>query len=226
LYQGRPAEAVTLLESGIKGDLEANKPEWAAVKYAALATAELMLGKKQPAAAAADKAAASTKEDGILFLAARAQIQAGAEQKARAIMQKLSRSLASEPQAYAKLLEGEIALGRGDAREAIKAIQEGQKLLDTWIGRFDLGRAFLAGQAFTEADSEFDACLRRKGEATALFLDVYPTYSFFPPVHYYIGVSQKGIGSPTAAESFQTFLKIKANADRDPLVAEAKKQAR
>jgi hypothetical protein len=105
-------------------------------------------------------------------------------------------------------------------------MQEAQKLLDTWIGRFELGRAFIAGEAFTEADSEFDACLRRKGEATALFLDVYPTFAFFPPAQYYIGVAQKGLGSPAAAESFQAFLKVKANSSGDPLVAEAKKKAR
>lgn len=226
LYQGRPAEAVTLLEGGIEKDLATKKPEWAAAKYALLASAQLMLGKKPAAAAAAERAIASTRDDGIQFLAARGLIQAGQEQKARPVIQTLSRSLASEPQAYGKLLDGEIALSRGDARGAIKVMQDAQKLLDSWIGRLDLGRAFVAGQAFTEADSEFDACIRRKGEATALFLDVLPTFSYFPPAQYYIGVAQKGIGSPAAAESFQSFLRIKVNADHDPLVTDAKKQGK
>jgi hypothetical protein len=57
-------------------------------------------------------------------------------------------------------------------------------VLDTWIGRFDLGRAYLQQGKFTEADAEFDLCLKRRGEALALFLDL-PTYGYFPPVYYY-----------------------------------------
>jgi hypothetical protein len=42
-------------------------------------------------------------------------------------------------------------------------------MLDTWIGRFELGRAYIEAGAFTEADSEFDQCLKRRGEAIELF---------------------------------------------------------
>ncbi len=38
-----------------------------------------------------------------------------------------------------------------------------------------------------QADSEFDRCIQRRGEALALFLDEEPTYAFFPPVYYYRG---------------------------------------
>ena len=99
-----------------------------------------------------------------------------------------------EPQAYAKLIEGNIALQKEDARGAIKAFSEANNFLDTWIGRFDLGRAYLAASAFTEADSEFDRCIKRRGEALALFLDESPTYSYFPPVYYYQGRAREGPG--------------------------------
>jgi hypothetical protein len=101
---------------------------------------------------------------------------------------------------------------------------EARKLRDTWISRYDLGRAYLAGEAYTEADSEFDACLRRRGEATSLVVDLLPTYAVFPAVHYYLGRAQQGIGNPAAA-LFNNFLAIKAKSDRDPMVADAKKRA-
>ena len=53
----------------------------------------------------------------------------------------------------------------GDPRQAIKALTEANTLLDTWIGRFDLGRAYLEAGLFTQADSEFDRCIKRRGEA-------------------------------------------------------------
>jgi tetratricopeptide (TPR) repeat protein len=224
MYEGRAASAVPILEKGIQRDVASGKAEWAAAKYVALANALLALGKKPAAIAAADKAVAATKAEGLTFLAGRAYLEAGQEAKARAITQSLSKRLANEPQAYGLLLEGELALTRGQVREAIKAMQDAQKLLDTWIGRFDLGRAFLAGQAYAEADSELDACARRRGESTALFVDALPTYAYFPPVHYYLGVAQQGLGSPTSAASFEQFLKIKTKSQRDPLVPDARRR--
>ena|SRR5438874_4864699 len=35
-------------------------------------------------------------------------------------------------------------------------------------------------RAFAEAESELEACLKRRGEATALFLDESPSYHLFP----------------------------------------------
>ena len=64
-------------------------------------------------------------------------------------------------------------------------------MLDTWIGHFELGRAYLAASAFPQADSEFDRCLRRRGEALSLFVDEEPTYGYLPTVYYYQGSSAK-----------------------------------
>ncbi len=77
---------------------------------------------------------------------------------------------------YGKLLEAETALKRKDPRQAILLLQAAQKIYDTWLGHYDLGRAYLDAGMFTEADSEFELCLRRKGEASAVFLDDVPTF--------------------------------------------------
>ncbi|MBI3208153.1 MAG: protein kinase [Candidatus Solibacter usitatus] len=226
MVEGRNADAVELLQAGIKADLAAKQKEWAAEKQAALAQALLLSGKRPAAIAAAGDVLKAIKDEGILFLAAQVLVDAGQEAQARAVAQTLSKRLENEPQAYGKLIEGELALKKGEARDAIKLIQESQKLRDTWISRFHLGRAYLAAEAYTEADSEFDACLRRRGEATSLVVDLLPTYSYFPPVHYYIGRVQQALGSPNATQSYKTFLGMRAKAGTsDPQVADARKRA-
>jgi len=65
-------------------------------------------------------------------------------------------------------------------REAVKVFTEANRMVDTWIGHFDLGRAYLAARAYPRADSEFDRCIKRRGEAlssTAAFAESYKFYS-------------------------------------------------
>ena len=57
------------------------------------------------------------------------------------------------------------ARAEGRPRWRSRSLSEATTLLDTWIGRFDLGRAYLAAGAYPQADSEFDRCLKRSGEA-------------------------------------------------------------
>ena len=107
---------------------------------------------------------------------------------------------------------------------AIQSFEDAQKLSDTWLGRFYLGRASLEAGAFAEASSQFEACQQRRGEATSVFLDDEPSYHEFPPVLYYLGRAQEGLHNATAADSYKAFLAIKEKADADPLVADARKR--
>ena len=184
-YEGRYGEAVGILERGVAMDLQAKNVAMAASKYAAIAYAELMRDQKAAAIAAAEKAYSTSKAVKIRFLAARIDIEAGDIARAKPIMASLAAEIQAEPQAYAKVLEGDIALKTGNAREAITAITDGNKLLDTWIGNFDLGRAYLAAGGTLQAESQFDRCVKRRGEALALFLDEEPTFAYFPPALAY-----------------------------------------
>ena len=103
-------------------------------------------------------------------------------------------------------------------------LSEATTLLDTWIGRFDLGRAYLAAGAFPQADSEFDRCLKRSGEALSLFLDEEPTSGFLPPVYYYQGRVREGMKSAGFAEPYRTYLAIREKAGEDPLLPEIRKR--
>ncbi len=92
--------------------------------------------------------------------------------------------------------------------------------------RFWLGRAYLALNMFAEADSEFDACLRRRGEAAAVFIDDFPTYHrlarglLLPGPH-----ARRTEESPAPSESFKTFLAPKEGGDETGgLVADARKR--
>jgi tetratricopeptide (TPR) repeat protein len=224
LYEGRAEDAAALLEKGAAEDLAGGRKEAAAAKRVAQAQARLLQGKTPAAIAAVDRAVAGIKDEAILFRAAQVYVEASQDAKARAIAADLGKRLEPESQAYAKLIEGELILRKGDARGALRPFGEARKLSDTWIGRLDLGRAYLQAEAYTEADSEFDACLKRRGEATSLSLDALPTYAYFAPVHYFLGRAREGLGSPSAAESYRSFLKIKEKANRTPLVTDARKR--
>jgi eukaryotic-like serine/threonine-protein kinase len=161
----------------------------------------------------------------IRFLAARVYIEAGESLKASKIAKSLAPELQPDPQAYGKILEGETALKNGASPQAIKAFQDANELVDTWIGHFDLGRAYLEAGAFIQADSEFERCLKRRGEALSLFLDEEPTYSLLPPVYYYQGLVKEGLKSPASIESYRAYLSIRGNAAEDALLQDVRKRA-
>src|SRR5262249_42889249 len=147
-------------------------------------------------------------------------VETGEIPKAKKLVEGLASGLGSEPRAYAKLVLGEIALKQHDTKTAIQLVNEANDLLDTWIGRLDLGRAYLEAGAFAEADSEFDRCIRRRGEALELFMDDMPTYSYLPIVYYYEGRVREGLKSPGFGDFYRNYLDIRGKSSEDPLVPE------
>jgi serine/threonine protein kinase/Flp pilus assembly protein TadD len=224
LYQGRFADAVRLLEQGAAADLGAKNPDGAADKFAALARVQLLREQKAAAVAAAGKALAHSQAVKFKFLAALVFVEAGELAKAQKLAASLGSELQAEPQAYGKIIEGKLALKRGDARRAIEALTDANKLLDTWIGHFELGQVYLAAGLFVDADSEFDRCVKRRGEALEFFQDNVPTYGFFPLVYYYQGRVREGLKSPGFAEPYRTYLSIKGQAGEDPLLPEIRRR--
>ena len=192
LYEGRFRDAARILEQGAEADLAAKKPDAAADKYVALAYAELSMRQNRLALVAAEKALANSRAVKTRLLAGQVFAEAGEVAKAQKVAADLASELQSEPQAYAKIIDGASALKRGDARSAIKALKEANELQDTWIGHFQLGRAYLEAGLFVEADSEFDRCIKRRGEALSLFLDQVPTFGYFPSSLLLPGTSTRG----------------------------------
>jgi tetratricopeptide (TPR) repeat protein len=219
-YQGKYAEAAAILANGAAADVAAKSTDNAARKYVALANIEVIRGNHAAALSDVDKALAKSQSIQIEFLAANTYVDAGEFAKAQKLATTLSSALTNESQAYGKIIAGMIALKRKDDNEAIRQIKAANSLLDTWIGHFDLGRAYLEAGAFTEADSEFDECTKRRGEAIELFLDNVPTYAYFPPVYYYQGRVREGMKSEGFADFYKTYLSIRGQSKEDPLVAD------
>ena len=224
LFQGRLTDATRLLETAAAADVAAGARDRAADKLSLLAYAHLTRGQTGAALRAAERALSNSEGIKTRFLAGRILALAGSEAKARELAKTLGNELHAEPQAYAKIIEGNIALQAGNAREAVQMLNEANRLLDTWLGRFDLGRAYLSAGAYLEADAEFDRCIKRRGEAMALLLDEIPTYGYFPQVHYYIGRTREGLKTASFADSYRAFLAIRGAASEDPLVADARKR--
>jgi tetratricopeptide (TPR) repeat protein len=225
IYEGRFLDAERMLTQGAADDLAAGSPDKAARKFATLADVLLIQQQKRAAVAAAEKALSNSQAVKIRFLATRVFLEAGAADSAKALATGLAAELQAEPQAYASIIEGLMALGAGDARQAIKVLTSANALADTWIGHFHLGRAYLEAGAFPQADSEFDRCIKRRGEALSLFLDEEPTYAYFPPVYYYQGRVREGLKSTRFAESYRAYLDIRGKSTEDSLVPDVRRRA-
>jgi tetratricopeptide (TPR) repeat protein len=225
VYAGRYSDAVKILERGANADLAANHADKAAMKLVSLANAQILRGLRGPAMAAAEKALQNSRAVPIRFLAARVFAQAGSTDKARVLAEGLAAELPVEPQAYAKILDGEAALAAGNPRQAIKVLLEANGMLDTWIGSLDLGRAYLEAGALPQADSQFDRSLKRRGEALSLFLDEEPTFGYFPPVYYYQGRVREGMKNAGFADSYRQYLKVRGTSTEDQLLPEIRRRA-
>ncbi|MEO7135853.1 MAG: hypothetical protein ABI024_16730, partial [Vicinamibacterales bacterium] len=224
-YQGRLTDAATLLISGIAADREANNAAGATLKRIALAEVRLAQGDLSAAGREAETAANESDADVVRAGAGLVAAAAGRGAQAEALAGALGNKLEAEPQAYGRLILAELALSRKEARKAVEYARDAQKLVNTWRGQVILGRAYLALDAYPEAYAAFDTALKRRGEATAVYLDDVPSYRHLAPVHYYMGLAQAGLKSPAAAESFKAYLTIKSDGDETGFVNDARRRA-
>jgi tetratricopeptide (TPR) repeat protein len=225
LYEGRLNDARKILDAGIEADLKNKFEDEASLKSVMRAQTLLAQGKTKEAVQAADREAASSQKGSNLFSIALVYVRAGQPGLAMKVVEALNAKPNPELQAYARIVEGEIAQKKGNIPESVDLYYRSTALLNTWIGHLALGCAHLEAQQYVEAHSELDMCLKRRGEAASVFLDDFPSYRYFAPVYYYLGRAQEGLKSPAAKESYQKFLKIKEGTDPgDPLVEDARKR--
>ena len=224
LYEAKTDEAISILESGIQEDLQTKDTSAASVKSIALSQAYLHSGRNSLAVAAAEKAVAWDKQPSTLHAAGSVLSEAGQAGTAQALASQLQSSLEPDSQLYGQLLEGKIALDRGNAKNAVLALKDAAQKSDTWIGHQLLGLSYLGAGMYPEASAELEVCLKRRGEVSALYLDDLPTYRLLPPLYYYLGRVQEALKSPAASESYRAFLAIQGTGN-SRLVADAKKRA-
>jgi eukaryotic-like serine/threonine-protein kinase len=226
LYEGRLGDAEAILKRGIDADLQNKSSYRAADKLLMLAASYAQQGKMAFAVQAADQAIRTQKGEDFLFAAALLYIEAGAEDKAKNIGGELLKKVQEAHQVYGKLIGGYLSLKRRDTANALKLFEEAQAMVDTWSGRFALGRAYIDAGAFAEACSEFEKCEKRNGEAMSVFLNDLPSYRYLDTLHYYIGRSQEGQGNRQAAKkSYEKFLAAKStSAAPTTLVADVRRR--
>jgi len=222
MWEGRLKDAHDILDKGIASDEAAKSSDAAAIKLNYVAYLYLTEGDGKRAVAAAERAVTSSRDPMILYGAGHIAAEAGQTRKALSLSSELASKPSLDFRSYAHLLLGEADLKNGDAANALSKFQEAKRLADSWLAHFDLGRAYLAMGAFSEASSEFDICMKRRGEAAAIFLDDVPSYHLYAPVLYYQGLAHEGLKSADAAQYFEQFLAIKAKGAGDPMIAGAR----
>jgi tetratricopeptide (TPR) repeat protein len=223
-YEGRFSNAIRIFSEGAAADVANKDLADAATKMTSLGNVYLARGDRAAAVKAADRALDYSHSVPARFLAARVYVQAGALDKARAVAAGLSNELSAEPQTYGKIIEGEIALNRGEMPNAVKLLTDANAIIDTWIGRFDLGQAYLKAEAYAEADAQFDRCISRRGEVLAL-MGGDPTYGYFPVVYFYEGRVREALKTEGYVNLYREYLKVRGASTEDPLVSDARKRA-
>ena len=228
MYEGRLSQASSILEDALSKAPEKRSKTVTARLTTTLAEVRLLQGRNGDAVQLAEDALKLSADQSTVLLAGRVLIFAGKPDRGETLSADLMQKFDQQAQMFGKLLAGEVELKRGNAREAVQNFNAAQKIIDTWLGRDALGRAYLKAGVYTDAQTEFDACLRRKGEATTYLIDDIPTYRVMASARYYVGLAQEGQGGASAKaaalESYKTFLAIKEKGDEQGLVADARRR--
>jgi len=223
MYEGRYSDAIAALPAGIAEDTTGADGAGAAAKYIALAEAQLAQGARDRAVAAAEQALRASTTETVRLSAARLLVGARREMQAQELATELSKQTQGYSRAYADIVRADIALARGAPADAVDALRNAQKAADLWLVHFLLGRAYVEAGRFPEAIAEFDACVRRRGEAAAIFLDDVPSVRYLATMPYWHGRAQEGLGlSAQAATNYKQFLAIREAAKDDALVKDAR----
>ncbi len=223
LYEGRYDEAISILPAAAKRDQERGNSIGAAAKLVALAEAYQVRGNDATRQAAIAQARGLSTQDSVLVPAARLAIAAGRTDEARKIAAELAQRLPAQSRAYARMIEGEIAIAAGQYVKAVDELNAAQKLADLWLVRFALGLAYFHHGHYPEAVSEFEKCRERRGEATSVFLDDLPTFHYYAPLPYWLGRARE-MQKLDARAQFEEFLRIRERATGDPLVDDARRR--
>jgi serine/threonine protein kinase/tetratricopeptide (TPR) repeat protein len=227
MYEGRFGDAESLVKAALTEDEKIRNTAWIAAKLVVLAEADLAQGKTALAVASARRVIKMMGREPVSVLAARILARAGVDAEAEVLAQELSTQLQPESRAYGKMIEGEIALHRGGTHtiEAVEAFLAAQKLADLWLARVGLGIAYVEAEHYAEGVQVLEAAQKRRGEATAIFLDDLPSVRYLAPVSYWLARAQEGLGlKPTAAENYKKYVALRAAAARDPLAADARRR--
>jgi eukaryotic-like serine/threonine-protein kinase len=201
LFEGDYAKAAALLEAGVSGDLVDGNKRLLGRKYIALAEARAGLGDAAGAREALQQALDTQQGNGQLVPAALISLEIGDVAVAAEIAEVLGQELQPNSRSYGRVIDGAIATQEGRHADAVDALRSAITLTDSWLVRFYLGRAYFEAGRYVEALDEFEICLQRRGEATALFQDDdEPTWHAMAWLNTWMGKARDEMGITAAAE--------------------------
>jgi serine/threonine protein kinase/Flp pilus assembly protein TadD len=224
-YRGHFAESVKLLEPAAAAQPASEGGYRAAVLWSRIARQLSLKGDAAGAVRAARRSIELNQLPPVRFFAARVLAEAGQPDEALKLALALSEESAIEPRAFGKHVEGVAMLAKGEPRRAVQLLTEAVRLLDTWLSRYDLSRAYLEAGMFPQADSELDRCMKRRGEALSVLLDEEPTFGHYPYVFLVKARILEALESDGAAAAWRTYVETRAQGSDDPQLIEARKRA-
>ncbi len=199
LFTGDYARAVELLELGVSGDTVDGNKRLLGRKYIALAKAQGRLGNTEAARDAIRNGLVAHQGNGQLVPAALISLELGDKDYAASIADELGQQLQPSARSFSRVITGAIATLEGRHADAVDALRSGIELLDSWLLRFYLGRAYFEAGRYVEALDEFEICLQRRGEATAMFQeDDEPTWHYMADLNTWLQKAREKLGMPAA----------------------------
>jgi serine/threonine protein kinase/tetratricopeptide (TPR) repeat protein len=225
MFQGRAKDALDLLTAGVRADEETKAAAGASLKRLAIAEAYEMEGNLPAAVSAASTALAASKAEPVLVPAGRIFAAARRQREIDAIVKVLSNQFEPQKRAYGRIVDALDYLSRERYVDAADSLKEAIRFADIWLARFYLGVAYEMAGRHGEAISELEICFKRRGEATALFLDELPTYRYLAPLPYWRARAQEGLGQTAQAKAnYEVFLAQKIGPTKDPMVSDARQR--
>jgi len=225
LYEGRPADARAILIPAIADDAAAKETGGLIAKHVSMAEAWMLEGRPADAWTSARTALGFGRDQSTLLPAARAALAAGKDADARGFADELLKQVPAVSRAYGKIIDGEIALKQRRSVDAVDAFKAARGYADLWLVHFDLGIAYVQAGLFGQAIVELETCDKRRGEATSLFFDDYPTYRHLAPLQYWLGRTKEGLGmKPAALIHYQAYIALRPAALKDPFAEDARKR--
>jgi eukaryotic-like serine/threonine-protein kinase len=225
--EGRLDDATASLTKGIDADRAAKRDESAAAKLALLA--EIRLRRHDVAGAlSAARSAIEAGSRSTICQAGEVEIEAsgrGADSATFAALAALRDKPAQEPRAYRQLLVADSLRVSGRYEDALRAYDEAQGIMETWLARFGRARTFLAAGRYEEAEQELRACVAIASGVT----NVYPASDggstrFLTLASYHLAAALDAQKKPEAREAYQAFLAREAGAQHEPLAEAARRR--
>ena len=170
--------AIRIINSGIEEDRRNQNTRLEAAKLLMLAEVNLASGNLDAVHRILAAAESIGLDSARLMTVGHLMVEIGDIDGARRISAALSSKLGRDARAYSHVVEAECLASDHRFGDAVDELYSAFELADIWIGHVRLAEILVrAGHSF-EGVEEFNRCVERLGEGSAIYLDDVPTFRF------------------------------------------------